>query len=162
MENPKEIPTFSQSKIFMTMCEIFDDEPSYLDIDKLLSISEAELNEYGKHNSKLKEMNPEIVKYLQKATWGIRTYLTFQDVFEYSFDFDANNLQKYFQGRYYCYHESLVYLRQLILSIINGNSLAAITLIRPFIELSLFNLYWFKKTENDKTPKSNDWLNSKI
>lgn len=83
-----------------------------------------------------------------KLSRGIRAYSQFQDIFPITVD--GQNPLLY---RHHCYYESLVYLRESIVSWLDGNTLAALTLLRPFLESSLLHLFWdlqsTKKGYND-------------
>lgn len=61
-------------------------------------------------------------------------------------------------NRHYCYYESLVYLRSSVISWLDGNILAATTLLRPFIELIILHLYWYSRSKAKGYARYYDWL----
>lgn len=128
---------------FLIFVEYFKGEVPDYTFDQLLNITEGEINEYGKDIVKQNIEDKELKSYFKKLKISLLAYMQFQDLFSISF-----NSKDYFinedillQNKY-CYYESLFYLRQSILSLFNLNILSTITLLRPFIELSIFQLYW--------------------
>jgi hypothetical protein len=61
-------------------------------------------------------------------------------------------------NRHYAYYESLVYLRESVVSWLDRNVLAALTLLRPFAELSLFHIYWYVRCKEKSYKPYYDWL----
>jgi hypothetical protein len=65
-------------------------------------------------------------------------------------------------NRHYCYYESLVYLRESIVSWLDGNVLAATTLLRPFMELAVLHLYWYSRSRIEGYGPYYEWLAGNI
>src|SRR5689334_3373040 len=94
---------------------------------------------------------------------GYRAYCEFQDIFPITIrTTDLTNLE-YSQliNRNYCYYESVVYLRSSIIAALDKNPLAAITMLRPFLELAVLHLYWFTRCETEGYAKYYEWLNGR-
>jgi hypothetical protein len=66
-------------------------------------------------------------------------------------------------NRHYCYYESIIYLRESVVCWLDRNVLAALTLLRPFLELSVLHLYWYLHCEERKKSYRPyyDWLRDK-
>lgn len=93
---------------------------------------------------------------LTKLSSGIRAYSQFQDIL--AIVADGQNPMLY---RHHCYYESLVYLRESVVSWLDGNILAALALLRPFLESSLLHLYWYLRSENRGYSDFYAWLDGK-
>ncbi len=91
-----------------------------------------------------------------ELNWGVRAYSQFQDIF----DLSIKNGTPVF-NRHYCYYESLVYLMESITAWLDKNVLAALTLIRPFLELSLFHVYWYLRCKDSGYERYYLWLEGK-
>ena len=92
---------------------------------------------------------------------GVRAYYEFQDMLSAPLGpfIEVNGQRRpRFENSNYCYYESIVYLRESLTAWIQGNDLAAVTLLRPFMELSLFHLYWFLRCEHDSYGPYYEWL----
>ena len=88
---------------------------------------------------------------------GYHSYLQFQEILNITIDSTVNPLE----NRHFCYYESLVYFRESVIAWIDGNVLAAITLLRPFLETSIMHLFWYIRCEDKGYDYYYDWLNSK-
>jgi len=83
----------------------------------------------------------------QELKKGIRAYYQFQDILDCTIemndgDINSDDLTLPLVNRHYCYFESIVYIRESLVSWLDKNVLAALTLLRPFLELSIMHLYW--------------------
>ena len=79
---------------------------------------------------------------------GVRAYFQFQDILDITLSDTIDNLNRgYLYNRHYCYYESMVYLRESIVSWLDGNVLSALTLLRPFMELAILHIYWYIRSE---------------
>ena len=89
---------------------------------------------------------------------GIEAYSQFQDIMGIAIHGDNP-----IWNRHYCYFESLVYLRESVVSWLDKNFLAATVLLRPFLELAILHLYWFLRCETSKNGYDEFylWLNDK-
>lgn len=90
---------------------------------------------------------------LTSLSRSIHGHYQFQDVIGVSLESDIP-----WQNRNYCYYESLVYLRESAVSWLDGNVLAATTLLRPFLELTMLHLYWYLRSRNEGYGRYYDWL----
>lgn len=129
---------------FIGYAEFFEGNPPEPNLLNILNISRKELNSFGMENIMKRKKEPEINAYFKKLSYGIQAYLQFQDLLDYSISVQDPDAMKedLFACRHYCYFESIVYLRQTTISLFNNNSLSALVLMRPFLELSILNLYW--------------------
>jgi len=134
---------------FSSIGEYFTRKPKLIDIFDLLNI---EKNKVRKSSYKLLKGSNKLIK---NVTWGIRSYLQFQDILSVSLSDDKN---EEIINRHYCYYESIIYLRESIISLLDRNLLASITLLRPFLELSILNLFWYLNCENKGYGKYYLWL----
>lgn len=95
--------------------------------------------------------NREDVKDLRA---GIYAYAQIQDILGFTFTIsDFSTLyplpdSNVWYSQHYCYYESLVYLRESVVSWLDQNVLAALTLLRPFLELAISHLYWHFQYDN--------------
>jgi hypothetical protein len=117
----------------------------------------------GLQKDRLKPFTLEIQNYLEtdnekvaELKWGYRAYSEFQDILNLSLS-GTDPLW----NRHYCYYESLVYLRESIVCWLDQNLIAAMALIRPFLELSIFHLYWYLSCEPENYEKYYLWFNTK-
>ncbi len=86
---------------------------------------------------------------------GVRAYFELQDV--------LTGRIASFEGKPifeidHCYYESIVYLRESLMAWIQGQELAAMALLRPFLELSLLHLYWELRPASDSFEHFFKWL----
>jgi len=93
---------------------------------------------------------------LSELSRGIRAYFQFQDILDLSMDADGIPTI----NRHYTYYESLVYLRESVMSWLDKNTLAALTLLRPFLELSVFHVYWYLMCRGKSYAPYYAWLKS--
>jgi len=102
-------------------------------------------------NENLKPFTKDALEFLKndksaiELNWGFRAYSQFQDLLGLTMSNDSP-----VWNRHYCYYESLVYLRESITAWLDQNVLAAMALIRPFLELSIFHLYWYLRCEHNE------------
>jgi hypothetical protein len=101
--------------------------------------------------------------FIRSLKSGFRAFCEFQDIFPLTVTAKDIGKLQYGQliNRNYCYYESLVYLRSSIISALDKNPIAAITLLRPFLELAILHLYWFTRCEIEGYAKYYDWLGGK-
>jgi hypothetical protein len=124
-------------KHFIAVGEYFEGDPVDTSILDILAIDREGLKPFTRQllNGGDESLPEERDEWLAKLRWEIRAYLQFQDILDVPVEGDIVN-------RHYCFYESLVYLRESVMSWLDGNVLAALTLLRPFMELSLLHLYW--------------------
>src|SRR5260370_28877377 len=101
--------------------------------------------------------------FIRSLKTGFRAFCEFQDIFPLTIR--AKDVDKLEYGhlinRNYCYYESLVYLRSSIIAALDKNPIAAITLLRPFLELAVLHLYWFSRCEIAGYGKYYEWLDGR-
>lgn len=64
-------------------------------------------------------------------------------------------------NRHYCFYESLFYLRDSISSWLDGNLLASLALLRPFLELSVLHIYRHVTADKNGHEKHLEWVHGK-
>lgn len=64
-------------------------------------------------------------------------------------------------NRHYCFYESLFYLRDSISSWLDGNLLASLALLRPFLELSVLGIYRHVTADKNGHEKHLEWVHGK-
>jgi hypothetical protein len=101
--------------------------------------------------------------FIRSLKSGFRAFCEFQDIFPLTIK--AKDLGKLDYGhlinRNYCYYESLVYLRSSMIAALDKNPIAAITVLRPFLELAVLHLYWFSRCEIEGYGKYYEWLDGR-
>src|SRR6266540_3215805 len=138
---------------FISFGEYFDGETApYTSFAVLLNLE----------NENLKPFTRDALEFLKsdksatELNWGFRAYSQFQDLLGLTIN-DNNPVW----NRHYCYYESLVYLRESMVAWLDQNVLAAMTLIRPFLELSIYHLYWYLRCEHNNYDDYYLWLKGK-
>src|SRR5271157_6017827 len=121
-------------------------------LTELLGLQAEEFKSYTKELLDFFKEERELIKLSD----GIRTYSQFQDILAISVD--GRNPLEY---RHHCYYESLVYLRESAVSWLDGNILAALSLLRPFLESSILHLYWYLRGEKLNYDDFYNWLAGK-
>ncbi len=130
--------------------EYFDgDTPPDTPLTTILGLSGEDLKPFTVQALQFFE-DHESVKELKQ---GFQAYLQFQDILGVALH---NNSPM--ENRHYCYYESLVYLRESVVSWLDKNVLAALTLLRPFLELSVMHLYWYLRCEQTGYEPFYKWL----
>ncbi len=114
------------------------DEPPNLSFVDILGLKPDNLKAYTKDVFEHLEDDDK----LHELKLGLEAYSQFQDIMEIAIHGD-NPLW----NRHYCYYESLVYLRESIVSWLDENILAATILLRPFLELAILHLYWYLRCQ---------------
>lgn len=151
-----------QNPSFSSIVECSKYPPHIINLRDIFQFSDKELNTYGKSLASYNSGETEVNKYLTKLAWGIRSYIAFQDVFSYKLKSIPKTPEKIFDGHNYCYFESLVYLRQIVLNVVNCLSLSSICMLRPFMELSIYNVYWELNINTNSNKNILSWLNGEI
>jgi hypothetical protein len=134
----KEIPNISFKHILRL--ENRDLKPFTKDLLHLLEESE-------KHDEQ------ELVDEFKTLKGGILAYLQFQDCM--LLQIDSSDIF----NRHYCYYESIMYLKESVKSLIEGNVLSSLTLLRPFMELSIYNIYWCLRNNLKSSSDFFEWIN---
>ena len=132
-----------------------DEEPLDYSIYTLVGLQEEELKPGIKQT--LENLNTtEAAEVLTEFSRAVHGYYQFQDILDLTLETGVPVF-----NRHYCYYESLVYLRESILSWLDGNVLAATTLLRPFLELTMLHLYWYLRSKKEGYQSYYEWLNGK-
>lgn len=151
---------FSYESPFVGFAEYFHGEPPDFSITKILNIKKEELNTFGKITVKESYDEKEINNFLKKLKFGVHAYMQFQDLLDQSLTLaDEKDIEKdLFHCRHYCYFESLVYLRQCVIGLLNNNVISSLVLMRPFLELSILNLYWHYLSKKKGVYRLTEWM----
>lgn len=139
---------------FSAIGEYFDGSPPDVSLQNILAIGDKDLKQFSRELLKIDDSQTGVSDLLAELAGGVRAYFQFQDILAVSIEIDT---LPWF-NRHYCYYESLVYLRESIVSWLDRNVLAALTLLRPFLELSVFHLYWYLRCEDKHYKPYYDWL----
>jgi hypothetical protein len=150
MDNQRFSRWFSRDRAYFALGEYAATEevPSF-SLVKLLGLQAEQFKDFTKDLLELLGERPE----LTNLSSGIRAYSQFQDIL--AIRIDGQNPTLY---RHHCYYESLVYLRESIVSWLDGNILAALTLLRPFVESSVLHLYWYLRSQTHGYDDFYAWL----
>lgn len=136
---------------FFGIGEYYEGEPIELQLPAVLGFDPSDLTARGQ--SLLNEPSRSALgQGVGELTRAIRAYSQFQDLMESEVTLDP------FEGRHYCFYESLVYTREAALALLNGQILAALTLARPLLELAVFHLYWRSRGRGDTYEAFYNWL----
>ena len=119
-----------------------------LDTDKLKPFTKAVLDE--------SEYPQDFKETMKEIRFGIHAYSQFQDILDIAISFDNPNDSML--NRHYCYYESLVYLRESVVAWLEENILAGLVLLRPFLELAVFHLYWYLRCKDGDYEPFYKWL----
>lgn len=138
---------------FSAFAECFDGEPKDVSIVRILQLDEKNLAPFTLEVLKTDASDHEFEEDFCELRWGLRAFQQFQDILDVVLDgSDVFN-------RHYCYYESLVYLRESVTCWLNKNLIAALTLVRPFLELSTLHLYWYLRCRGSNYKAYYAWLN---
>ena len=146
---------FVENPVYLGRGEYFEgDEPPNLPFISILGLERDNLKPFTKDVLERLEDNEE----LHDLKLGIEAYSQFQDIMGI-----AIHGENPLWNRHYCYYESLVYLRESVVSWLDKNILAATVLLRPFLELAILHLYWYLRCEAGKNGYDEFylWLNDK-
>lgn len=136
---------------FAALTESFEGRPPEYSLARTLGLHPDAVKLAGPFF--LREVNPgaPLAAEATRFATAYRAYYCFQDLMEAVLHFDAPN-----EHRHYCYYESLGYLREIGHTLLSGNFLATLTLIRPFLELSVLHLYW--RAREDEYAQFYRWM----
>jgi hypothetical protein len=138
---------------FIGFGEYFEGNAPDIPLTKLLNLSDEEIRTFTKDLFDSNELSKDadIQALLTELSRGINALFQFQDILSVSVDTDLIN-------QHYPYYESLVYLRESVVSWLDRNVLASLTLLRPFLELSVLHLYWYLICKESDNKQYYDWL----
>jgi hypothetical protein len=144
---------FTENPTFVSFGEYFAGyKPPYIPFHVLLDLKDENLKPFTKNALEFLKTH----ESANELNWGFRAYSQFQDLLGITL---SNNSPVW--NRHYCYYESLVYLRESIVTWLDQNVLAAMVLLRPFLELSVFHLYWYLRCEQNDYDDFYLWLEGK-
>lgn len=123
----------------------------------------------GIHSDTLKPLTLEMLESLKETDFirslkgGYRAFFEFQDIFPLTIKAkDVDRLDAaHLVNRDYCYYEALAYLRASITAALDKNPVAAMTLLRPFLELSVLHLFWLTRSETEGYDAYYKWLDGR-
>lgn len=142
------------TRSFFGFGEYFEGTPQDVPLASLLGLNTQDLKQFTKNLLDSKELSQDIQALLSELSRGISAIFQFQDIHDVSLDEKGSPIL----GRHHCYYESLIYLRESVVSWLDRNVLAALTLLRPFLELSVLHLYWYLQCRTDTYKPFYDWL----
>lgn len=138
---------------FFSFGEHFDgDTPPYVSFGVLLKLEKKNLKPFTSDALEFLKSDERAIE----LNWGFRAYSQFQDLLSLTINDNSP-----VWNRHCCYYESLVYLSESIKAWLDQNILAAMTLVRPFLELSVFHLYWYLRCEHNDYENYYLWLQGK-
>jgi len=150
---------------FNVFVELQTTDPKEMNISEVFNLANISNSEFGR--SILSNDIPDgLKKMLSSISWGIRTYICYQDIFDSglgSYEEDIDDVELFVRqicdfNRNYCYFESLTYLKEAIICLLNGNLLATMVLLRPFLELAIAEIYWNLKSYKKSSSQFYRWL----
>ena len=129
---------------FAASVELFSGPPSETSFKNVFQLEDEELNQYGVILADWMNSQGETRKYLCKLHWLARALMQFQDVLSLTLMEvpKASPDLAEILCRHHCYYEALVHLRSGILSLVNMNANATITMLRPICEQFVYSTYW--------------------
>lgn len=142
------------TRAFLGFGEYFEGTPQDVPLASLLELNTRDLKQFTKNLLESKELSKDTQALLSELSRGISAIFQFQDILDVSLDEEGSPIF----GRHHCYYESLIYLRESAVSWLDRNVLAALTLLRPFLELSVLHLYWYLRCRTDTYKPFYDWL----
>lgn len=99
----------------------------------------------------VEELAEEIPEDWEKFIWSLAAFIHIQDLFECPLQ-DGDDINSIFQ-QYYFYYESKSILIECILAWLEGLYIASNTLLRPFLEFSLYQNYYIRIVRDKTTYK---------
>lgn len=142
-------------RAFIGFGDYFEGTPQDVPLVELLVLNTQNLKPFTKTLIDYTALSEDAIQaLLSELSRGISALSQFQDILDVSLDEDGSILV----NRHYCYYESLVYLRESVVSWLDKNVLAGLTLLRPFLELSVLHLYWYLRCRTSTYKPYYDWL----
>lgn len=136
---------------FSVQAEWFTGRPPETPLHRVLGIEERELKPFTR--ALIGAEDELIHRELDSVRDAFTAYEQFQDLLVIELT-EGDPLE----GRHYCYYESLVYLRESVVSFLDGNLLAAFALWRPFLEHAVLHGYWELRTAQNGYSEYYKWL----
>jgi hypothetical protein len=139
---------------FTAYGEYGEGPPSDVSLVGLLNLNHEDLKPFTKDLLNLSQQPQGLQTSISELSRGINALFQFQDILDISLDMETSDLV----NRHYAYYEGLVYLRESVVSWLDQNVLAGLTLLRPFLELSVFHVYWYVRCKYKSYKPYYDWL----
>lgn len=140
---------------FVAYGEYGEGLPSDVPLAGLLNLNQEDLKPFTKELLDLSQQSQWLQSQLSDLSRGINALFQFQDILDITLDVVVTTD---LVNRHYTYYESLVYLRESVTSWLDRNVLAGLTLLRPFLELSIFHVYWHVRGKHESYKVYYDWL----
>lgn len=144
-------------RTFAADAEWYEGQPRELDLRDVLRIPPYQVTQLCEGILGA-DCPPFLAEQVRELTWGVRAYHQFQDILPIFLDLEPMDQETCLLNRHYCYYESVVYLRESVVSSLNGSALAGLALLRPFLELSLSELYWHLRCSATDYAPYYQWL----
>ncbi len=141
--------------------EYFDGEPPDMPLTVMLNIDPEDVKPFALEFMRSASDESGLGSELTDLRWGLRAYLQFQDILPIGFDVGNYPTPGVFESerrQNYCYYESLVYLRESVVSWLDRNVLASLALLRPFLELAVSQSYWSLNCAGGGLETYHKWL----
>ncbi|MFC1949442.1 hypothetical protein ACFLW0_04660 [Chloroflexota bacterium] len=142
------------SRQFIAYGEYGEGPPSDVSLVGLLNLNQENLKPFTKELLDKGQQPQWLQSQLSDLSRGINALFQFQDILDVKLDEPTTDLV----NRHYNYYESLVYLRESVASWLDQNVLAGLTLLRPFLELSVLHIYWYVRCKHKSYTVYYDWL----
>ena len=139
---------------FTAYGEYGEGPPSDVSLIGLLNLNHEDLKSFTKDLLDPSQQPQRLQTSLSELSRGINALFQFQDILDVSLDMETSDLV----NRHYAYYEGLVYLRESVVSWLDRNVLAGLTLLRPFLELSVFHVYWYVRCKHKSYKPYYDWF----
>jgi hypothetical protein len=120
----------------------------------LLNLNQENLKPFTKELFNKDQQSEWLQSQLVELSRGINSLFQFQDILDITLGEPTTDLV----NRHYIYYESLVYLRESVVSWLDQSVLAGLTLLRPFLELSVSHIYWYIRCKHENYTIYYDWL----
>ena len=142
------------SREFIAYGEYGESPPSDISFVGLLNLNPDNLKPFTKELLDPCQQSEWLRASLSDLSRGINALFQFQDILEITLDVEDTDLV----NRHYSYYESIVYLRESVNSWLDRNVLAGLTLLRPFLELSVYHIYWYIRGKHSNYKVYYGWL----
>ncbi len=141
---------------FGALGEYGEREAPVIPLTSLLNISSENIKPFTKDilDTDTEQRSELFQASMNELSRGLHALLQFQDILDVSLDPHDNDII----NRHYAYYESLVYIRESIVSWLDGNALSALILLRPFQELTTLHLYWYLRCRHSTYEPYYSWL----
>lgn len=141
-------------KEFVAYGEYGEGLPSDISLIGLLNLNQGNMKPFTKELLTGDQQSKWLQSQLSDLSRGINALFQFQDILDISIDNPTTDLV----NRHYTYYESLVYLRESVASWLDQNVIAGLALLRPFLELSVFHIYWDRRCRHESYTVYYEWL----